>query len=78
MTSATVGMDDVVVSHLQYANDTIFVDKGSVDKARAVKWLLKIFKVISGLKVNFDKSHVFGVMWMTRSCRSGRMFWDVE
>lgn len=53
---AMVGKDAVVVSHLQYADDTIFTVKGSMENARALKWLLKNFEVISCLKVSFDKS----------------------
>lgn len=54
-----VGHDKVLVSHLQYADDTLFVLDGTEDNARAIKWLLLNFEFISGLSVNFDKSRVF-------------------
>lgn len=59
--AAKVGKDKVVVSHLQYADDTIFTLEGSVDNARALKQLLQNFESISGLAVNFDKSSVYGI-----------------
>lgn len=56
-----VGSNKVEVSHLQYADDIIFTVKGTPENARALKWLLKNFEVISGLRVNFEKSCTYGV-----------------
>lgn len=39
----------------------MLVTKGSVGDARALKWLLKNFELVSGLSVNFEKSNVFGI-----------------
>lgn len=58
---AKIGRDKVEVSHLQYTDDTLFVVSGDVENARAVKQLLEEFEVSSGLKVNFNKSCVFGI-----------------
>lgn len=51
----------MALSHLQYADDTIFTLEGSVENAKALKHLLLNFESISGLAVNFDKSSVFGI-----------------
>lgn len=58
---AAMRMDKVVVSHLQYADDTLFAVQGNVEDERSLRWLLKNFEAISGLKVNFSKSCVYGV-----------------
>lgn len=59
--AAKVGREGVVVSHIQYADDTLFIVDGSEENAEAVKWILKSFEVISGLGFNFDKSCMFGI-----------------
>lgn len=56
-----VGRDEVEVSHIQYADDTLFVVEGSTDNAVALKRLLICFEMVSGLTVNFEKSSVFGL-----------------
>ena len=43
---------------LQYADDTILCLKDEVEVARNTKLLLYLFKEMSGLKINFDKSEV--------------------
>lgn len=61
ITGAEVGRDKIVVSHLQYADDTIFAVEGNVENAKAIKQLLCNFEILSGLSVNYDKSCVYGV-----------------
>ncbi|XP_071713654.1 uncharacterized protein [Rutidosis leptorrhynchoides] len=56
-----VGVDKVLVSHLQYADDTIFMGECSRANARSLQNLLKCFELASGLKVNFHKSCVYGI-----------------
>jgi len=51
----------VPVSHLQYADDTLLVGVKSWANVRALKATLLLFESISGLKVNFHKSMLFGV-----------------
>ena len=45
------------MSLLQYANDTIFF--GEVDQRNffTIKTILRLFELVSGLKVNFHKSN---------------------
>lgn len=43
---------------LQYADDTIICLQYDMKKARNVKLLLYIFELMSGLKINFQKSEI--------------------
>ncbi|XP_071712948.1 uncharacterized protein [Rutidosis leptorrhynchoides] len=56
-----VGNDNISVTHLQYADDTIFFGEWSKRNAKHISKLLKCFEKISGLKVNFQKSKLYGV-----------------
>ncbi|XP_071713312.1 uncharacterized protein [Rutidosis leptorrhynchoides] len=56
-----VGQDKVPISHLQYADDTIFFGKWSVNNIVNLMKLLKCFELSSGLKINYHKSSLFGV-----------------
>ncbi|KAL8487739.1 hypothetical protein ACS0TY_024170 [Phlomoides rotata] len=58
---ATVGKDKVNISHLQYADDTIFICSGKSENVMVIKRILRWFEMISGLKVNFDKSALWGI-----------------
>jgi hypothetical protein len=49
------------ISHLQYADDTLFVGDACVENLWTMKAILKWFELISGLKVDFFKSKLFGV-----------------
>ncbi|GAU24262.1 hypothetical protein TSUD_48500 [Trifolium subterraneum] len=53
--------NSVSVSHLQFADDTLLVGVKSWANVRALKAVLILFENISGLKVNFHKSMLFGV-----------------
>ncbi|XP_071725952.1 uncharacterized mitochondrial protein AtMg01250-like [Rutidosis leptorrhynchoides] len=56
-----VGHDKIVVSHLQYADDTIFFGEWSKRNTKNISKLLKWFENISGLKVNLKKSNLYGI-----------------
>ncbi|XP_071718810.1 uncharacterized mitochondrial protein AtMg01250-like [Rutidosis leptorrhynchoides] len=56
-----IGRDKVLISHLQYAEDTIFFGEWSSSNARNLINILKCFELASGLKVNFQKSCLYGV-----------------
>ncbi|KAL5565627.1 hypothetical protein UlMin_028791 [Ulmus minor] len=56
-----VGREEVVVSHLQFADDTLFLlepDKSNIEK---VNTILKFFSMCSGLKINMNKSSLAGI-----------------
>lgn len=50
-----------VISHLQYADDTLCIGKASIENLWTLKALLWGFEMVSGLKVNFHKSCLMGV-----------------
>ncbi|GKV46692.1 hypothetical protein SLEP1_g53669 [Rubroshorea leprosula] len=52
---------DLSVSHLQFAYDTILLGEASLKSIRAFKFILRWFKIISGLKINFSKSTLYGI-----------------
>ncbi|GKV26615.1 hypothetical protein SLEP1_g35880 [Rubroshorea leprosula] len=56
-----VGHGAVSVSHLQFADDTIFFGEALEDNIRAVKCIMRIFELVLGLKINFGKSQLMGV-----------------
>lgn len=56
-----VGRERVEVSHIQYADDWLFMVEGNRENVEALRWLLINFEAVSGLSVNFDKSTAFGV-----------------
>jgi len=53
--------DPVVVSHLQFADDTLILCEKSWANIRAMCAILLLFEELSGLKVNFSKSLLVGV-----------------
>ncbi|RVW36137.1 putative ribonuclease H protein [Vitis vinifera] len=74
-----VGKNRTRVSHLQFANDTIFFSSTREEDLLTLKSVLLVFGHISGLKVNLDKS-----FWVAHTLpgpssgwepKSGR-FWD--
>lgn len=59
--AAEVGRHKVRVSHLQYADDTIFIGKANTQNVWAIRCILKNFELLSGLKVNYNKCSLMGV-----------------
>ncbi|GKC67749.1 reverse transcriptase domain, reverse transcriptase zinc-binding domain protein [Tanacetum coccineum] len=56
-----VGENKVTVSHLQYVDDTIFFGEWNKENAMSLLCILKCFEEVSGLKVNYNKSKIYGV-----------------
>ncbi|KAJ9555174.1 hypothetical protein OSB04_009788 [Centaurea solstitialis] len=50
-----------MLSHLLFADDVMFLGKWTDLNAINLKWILNCFHLVSGLKVNFSKSKVFGI-----------------
>ena len=57
----SVGDNEVHVTHLQYADDTILFLKPKVEFLANAKRILRCFEMASGLKINFHKSCVVKV-----------------
>ncbi|GJZ62103.1 putative RNA-directed DNA polymerase, eukaryota, reverse transcriptase zinc-binding domain protein [Tanacetum coccineum] len=58
---ASVGRDNMSISHLMYADDVIFFGEWSWVNTQNLISMLHCFFLISGLKINVDKSNVLGV-----------------
>jgi hypothetical protein len=56
-----VGREELPISLLQYADDTLCIGEASVGNLWALKAVLRGFEMVSGLKVNFWKSCLVGV-----------------
>ncbi|RVW91093.1 hypothetical protein CK203_039951 [Vitis vinifera] len=56
-----VGRNRTRVSHLQFADDTIFFSSTREEDLLTLKSVLLVFGHISGLKVNLDKSNIYGI-----------------
>jgi len=55
------GSDSMILSHLQFADDTLLLGEKSWATVRALRAMLVLFETVSGLKVNFHKSSLVGV-----------------
>ncbi|GJW77897.1 putative RNA-directed DNA polymerase, eukaryota, reverse transcriptase zinc-binding domain protein [Tanacetum coccineum] len=60
-TRASLGHDNMCVSLLIYADDVIFLGEWSWLNAHNLLCLFRCFYLISGLKINVNKSNIFGV-----------------
>ncbi|KAL8535944.1 hypothetical protein ACS0TY_011549 [Phlomoides rotata] len=54
--SVKIGRDNL--SHLQFVDDTIFICSAKKENAMMMKLILRIFELISRLKVNFHKCSI--------------------
>jgi len=61
MSGVKIGTKEVVVSFLQFANDTLFFCEESWSNVVVMKSILMGFELASGLKINFHKSRLAGV-----------------
>lgn len=66
LSSVRVGSPELVISHLQYAKDTIILEDANVDKFLIIKAILRGFELPLGLRVNFVKISLIGVNSDTR------------
>ncbi|GJR65249.1 putative RNA-directed DNA polymerase [Tanacetum coccineum] len=56
-----VGKDKTYISHLQFADDALIMGEWSLTNAKNLSRILTCFHLAFGLKVNFNKSKLFGV-----------------
>lgn len=54
-----IGQDEKKFTHLQFADDTILFINGNDTSISSIKRILIIFQLLSGLKINFNKSELF-------------------
>ncbi|GKV29207.1 hypothetical protein SLEP1_g38153 [Rubroshorea leprosula] len=76
-----IGKKGLSVSLLQFADDTIIMGRADAENIHTVKDILKWFELMSGLRINFSESSIFGYnvseKWLKGSagmlqCRVGR------
>lgn len=53
--------DNVMVSHPQYADDTLILCGASQIQIRYLRCILQCFEVVTRLRMNFAKSQLIGV-----------------
>ncbi|GJR93592.1 hypothetical protein Tco_0265766 [Tanacetum coccineum] len=58
---AKIGVDKVPISHLQYADDALFIGQWSLANANNLSSILICFHLAFGFKVNFNKSRLYGI-----------------
>ncbi|GKC44506.1 putative RNA-directed DNA polymerase [Tanacetum coccineum] len=56
-----IGHDDIPVSHLQYADDTLVFGEWSLPNAKNLMRIFKCVQNVSGLKINHLKTKIYGV-----------------
>ncbi|GKV41862.1 hypothetical protein SLEP1_g49342 [Rubroshorea leprosula] len=56
-----VGSGGTTITHLQFADDTIFFGEASDENIKVVKGIMRTFELASGLKINFAKSQLIGM-----------------
>ncbi|GJT43501.1 transposon TX1 [Tanacetum coccineum] len=56
-----VGINNIMVLHLQQANDTIFFGEWNKENAKSLMCILKCFEKVFGLRVNYNKSKLYGI-----------------
>nr|GEZ40502.1 hypothetical protein [Tanacetum cinerariifolium] len=56
-----VGTDKIYISYLQFADDALIMGEWSHSNARNLLRILTCFHLASGLKVNFNKSKLYGI-----------------
>ncbi|GAU51106.1 hypothetical protein TSUD_141480 [Trifolium subterraneum] len=66
--------DNIQFQILQFADDTILMGEGSWDNIPTIKTILRVFELVSGLKINFVKSKLYGINVDSRILVAGSSF----
>ncbi|XP_026383952.1 uncharacterized protein LOC113279473 [Papaver somniferum] len=53
--------DGMLISHLQFADDTLIFLDADVEQVKSLRLILISFEMLTGLKINFAKSQIYGV-----------------
>ncbi|GKV24336.1 hypothetical protein SLEP1_g33963 [Rubroshorea leprosula] len=74
--------ENTSVSHLQFADDTALLCEASANSVWAIKCTLRWFEIMSGLRINFNKSTLYGTNvdeeWLSMAalalnCKAGKL-----
>ena len=52
------GEEELIISHLLYVDDTFLFYNANSDHMVYLSWILMWFKVVSGLRINLDKTEI--------------------
>jgi hypothetical protein len=66
--------DSLHFQMLQFADDTILMGEGSWENIWTIKSLLRGFELVSGLRINFVKSKLYGIGVDSRLLKAGASF----
>lgn len=55
-----IGKDKIRLSHLQYADDTLFLYPSKMRNIKTIKYILQNVELLSVLGVNFNKCSMWG------------------
>ncbi|XP_016185651.1 uncharacterized protein LOC107627320 [Arachis ipaensis] len=73
ISSLLFGRDNIELSHLQFADDTILFCPSEENTVRNYQRLLRCFEIMSRLSINFEKSNLIPVNcsqeWVSRMCQ---------
>ncbi|GKV35031.1 hypothetical protein SLEP1_g43351 [Rubroshorea leprosula] len=58
---AKIGDGELEISHLQFADNTLFMGEATKNNIWTVKCIMRAFELVSGLKVNYRKSSLIGI-----------------
>lgn len=61
LSGVQVGPNGINLTHLQFADDTLILCNNNLEELMEIKRILRFFQVMSGLKINFDKSMIYGI-----------------
>ena len=53
--------EDLVISHLLYADDTLIFCQANIEQLKYLSWILMWFEALSGLKINLNKSEIIPI-----------------
>jgi hypothetical protein len=65
---------DIHFQMLQFVDDTILMGEGSWENLWTIKIILRSFELVSGLKINFVKSKLYGINLAPSFLAAGSMF----
>ena len=57
--------EEMVISHLLYADDTLLFCRADNDELKFISWILMWFEAVSGLKINLNKSEILPIGLVT-------------